>query len=141
MREDSLIKNIDYMTQCFDFTDCQNGKMHPSDIDAALEFNDEYLILIEAKHALNMGGLPLGQRLLLERISDAWKESKKDSILYYVEHDSEERTIEFLDSIVIHIYYNGHWRTPKIKERISLKEELLRMAVMWDEPKLRGMLK
>ena len=44
--------------------------MHPSDIDAVLEFDNDILILMEVK---KQGiEIPVGQKLLLERISQSW---------------------------------------------------------------------
>jgi len=42
----SLIRNRKKVRQVIDFTGVQNGRMHPSDIDAVLEFNNDVLILI-----------------------------------------------------------------------------------------------
>ena len=44
--------------------------MHPSDIDAVLEFDNEILILIEVKYKFKK--IPTGQRLLLERLCNSW---------------------------------------------------------------------
>ena len=63
----SLIRNRNKVKQVIDFTGVQNGNMHPSDIDAVLEFDNEVLILIEVKYKFN--SIPTGQRLLLERLS------------------------------------------------------------------------
>ena len=41
----SLIRNRKKVRQVIDFTGVQNGNMHPSDIDAVLEFDNEVLIL------------------------------------------------------------------------------------------------
>jgi hypothetical protein len=39
----SLIRNSNQAKQGLDFTGVENGKIHPSDIDAVLEFNNEAL--------------------------------------------------------------------------------------------------
>ena len=63
MTEDKgLIRNRKRVKQVIDFTGIQNGKLHPSDIDAVLEFDNEVLILIEVKYKFNK--IPMGQRLL-----------------------------------------------------------------------------
>ena len=139
MREDSIINNINHMKQVPDFTGCQNNNMHPTDIDAILEFDNKYLILFEAKHSHNTNGLPTGQRLLLERIIDTWKECRVDAIAYLIEHSStDEDTYEFLDDTIVTHYYNGIWDAPDVKERVTLKDELKRLSLIWDSPKLRG---
>ena len=85
----SLIKNSDRVRQVLDFTGVQNGKMHPSDIDAVLEFDNKYLILMEVKYKDSY--IPTGQRLLLERIADAWCANLgKDAAILKVSHDFED---------------------------------------------------
>ena len=81
----SLIRNRKKVRQVIDFTGVQNGKMHPSDIDAVLEFDNEILILIEVKYKFKK--IPTGQRLLLERLCNSWHTKK--SIVLKVEHDYE----------------------------------------------------
>ena len=67
-----LIKHPNRAKQIIDFTGVQNGKIHPSDIDAVLEFDSKYLLLFELK---KVGvKVPLGQRMMLERIIDAWED-------------------------------------------------------------------
>ena len=78
----SLIRNSNQVKQAIDFTGIKNGKIHPSDIDAAFEFDNEALILIEVKRIGN--DIPTGQRLLLERICDSWHTDK--SIVLKVTH-------------------------------------------------------
>jgi len=75
----TLIRNSNQVKQTIDFSGIQNGKIHPSDIDAVLEFNNEALILMEVKREGN--DMPIGQRLLLERICDSWHTEKKYRII------------------------------------------------------------
>ena len=44
-----LIKHPNRAKQIIDFKGVQNGKIHPSDIDAVLEFDSKYLLLFELK--------------------------------------------------------------------------------------------
>ena len=53
----SLIRNSNKTKQGLDFTGVQNGKIHPSDIDAVLEFDNEVLILIESKYKTEVNGI------------------------------------------------------------------------------------
>ena len=76
---ESLIRNSNQTKQGIDFTGVENGKIHPTDIDAVLEFDNEALILIEVKRKGSK--LPLGQRLLLERLCDSWH-TEKSIVLY-----------------------------------------------------------
>ena len=45
----SLINDSDKVVQAIDFSGVQNKNMHPSDIDAVLEFDNKLLILMEIK--------------------------------------------------------------------------------------------
>lgn len=67
--QSSLIRNSKEVRQTIDFTGVQNGKIHPTDIDAVFEFDNEVLILMEIKKSGNK--IPTGQRMLLERICDS----------------------------------------------------------------------
>ena len=75
----SLIRNRNQTRQAIDFSGIQNGKIHPTDIDGVLEFDNEVLILFEVKRFKN--DIPIGQRLVLERICDSWK-TKKSIVLF-----------------------------------------------------------
>ena len=65
MRE-GLIRNTNQVKQAIDFKGLDFGNIHPSDIDAVLEFDNKHLILFEIKRSGN--DIPIGQRLLLKRI-------------------------------------------------------------------------
>ena len=100
----SLIRNSSQTKQGLDFTGIQNGKIHPSDIDAVLEFDNKALILIEVKRTGN--SIPLGQRLLLERLCDSWHTNK--SIVLHVTHNymDDSRDIPLTNCCVNACYYN-----------------------------------
>ena len=66
----SLIRNHREVVKAIDFTGVQNGNIHPTDIDCVLEFDNDILILIETKKKGN--NIPVGQRLLLERLINSW---------------------------------------------------------------------
>ncbi len=103
----SLIRNSNQTKQGLDFTGVQNGKIHPSDIDAVLEFDNKALILIEVKRVGN--SIPTGQRLLLERICDSWHTDK--GIALYVTHNylDDTRDIPLVKCFVNGCYYKGKW--------------------------------
>ena len=112
----SLINNRDLVKQVIDFTGVQNGKMHPMDIDAVLEFDNRILILIEVK--LNGNQIPTGQRLTLERICDVWHKKdiyktnkKRKAIVLKVEHNFRDSTknIPIEKCFVTSVYYNSKW--------------------------------
>ena len=60
-----MIKYKNRIKQVLDFTGVGNSKIHPSDIDAILEFDNKYLIIFEVK--LKGVQVPLGQKLLFEK--------------------------------------------------------------------------
>jgi hypothetical protein len=124
----SLIRNRKKVKQVIDFTGVQNGKLHPSDIDAVLEFNNEVLILIEVKYKFNK--IPTGQRLLLERISDSWHTNK--SAVLKVEHDfnDDDLNIPLEKCRVSGIYYNKVWTY--YKDTKDFKEYINQMGKKWN---------
>ena len=82
-----LIKYPKRAKQVIDFEGIENGKIHPSDIDAVLEFDSKYLLLFELK---KVGAkVPRGQRIMLERIIDAWEDTGKIGSVVYCEHDTD----------------------------------------------------
>ena len=129
----SLIRNSNQVKQAIDFSGVENGKIHPSDIDAVLEFDNQALILIEVKRLNNK--IPTGQRLLLERISDSWKTDK--SIVLFVTHDFKDDTIDIplSDCSLNSYYYNGSWLNAK--KVTSLKTALNELGELWNINKLR----
>jgi hypothetical protein len=105
----SLIRNSNQAKQGLDFTGVENGKIHPSDIDAVLEFDNEALILMEVKREGSK--LPTGQRLLLERIADSWHTKK--SIVLFVTHNykNDSKDIPLRECKVEAAYYIGQWNS------------------------------
>tara|TARA_R110001632_G_scaffold70241_1_gene163688 strand:+ start:4447 stop:4851 length:405 start_codon:yes stop_codon:yes gene_type:complete len=127
----SLIRNSNQVKQAIDFTGVENGKIHPSDIDAVLEFNNEALILIEVKRVGN--AIPTGQRLLLERICNSWHTDK--SIVLKVTHNFKNDGSDIPLSLceVEACYYKKAWHTKKA----PLKEALNDLGVSWNIKKLK----
>lgn len=113
----SLINDRDKVKQVIDFTGVQNGAMHPSDIDAVLEFDGQILILIEVKY--QGSPIPTGQKLLLERICDSWHDAVKRSIVLKVEHKfrDSKKNIPLNECFVTEFYYNKQWKTLKRKQK------------------------
>ena len=128
----SLIRNSSQVKQAIDFSGIQNGKIHPCDIDAVLEFDNDILILIEVKRKGNK--IPTGQRLLLERVCDNWKTKK--SVVLFVTHEFYDTTkdIPLNKCIVEKVYWSKSWRDNKNKDIISLLNEL---GKYWKSDKLK----
>ena len=123
----SLIRNSNRTKQGLDFTGVQNGKIHPSDIDAVLEFDNDVLILIESKYKGSK--IPTGQRILLERICDSWH-SKKSWVIK-VEHDFDKDDIDvpIERCKVTAVYFNGVWSA---KNNIDFVSYLNRLGDYWN---------
>jgi hypothetical protein len=113
----SLIRNSNRTKQGLDFTGVQNGKIHPSDIDAVLEFDNDVLILIESKYKGSK--IPTGQRILLERICDSWHTKK--SCVIKIEHDFDKDDIDvpIERCKVTAVYFNGVWSAKNNIEFVS----------------------
>jgi hypothetical protein len=129
----SLIRNRKKVRQVIDFTGVQNGKMHPSDIDAVLEFDNEILILIEVKYKYKK--IPTGQRLLLERLCNSWHTKK--SIVLKVEHDyeSDEENIPLENCKVTAIYFDNKW--VYYSEGYEFKRYINKLGEKWECKKCR----
>lgn len=134
---ESLIRNKNYVKQAIDFTGIGNKKIHPSDIDCVLEFNDRYLILMEFKFEKEGVIIPIGQQLLLERISKAWDKSDsiKKSVILKVIHNSKDDIILAKNCKVTEIYSDKKW----FKTKMGLKKCLLKLGEKWDCEKLKLM--
>jgi len=123
----SLIRNSNKTKQGLDFTGVQNGKIHPSDIDAVLEFDNEVLVLIESKYKGTK--IPTGQRILLERICNSWHTNK--ACVLKVEHDFDRDDIDVpIDRCKITgVYHNGSWTS---KNNIDFVSYLNRLGDYWN---------
>ena len=131
--QSSLIRNSIDVRQTIDFTGVQNGKIHPTDIDAVFEFDNEVLILMEIKKSGNK--IPTGQRLLLERICNSWHTHK--SCVLKVEHKFYDRTkdIPLSECYVTSVYYDGKWI--ETKNNPPLISYFNRIGYKWNCPKCK----
>ena len=129
----TIIRNDKQIKQGIDFTGVQNGNIHPTDIDAVLEFNNEALILIEAKRVGNE--ISTGQSLVLERICDSWHTRK--SIALFVTHTIEDTSeLIRLDECKVYKYYHNHkWHSSV--DNTDFKTILNNIGKSWDIEKLK----
>jgi hypothetical protein len=109
----SLIHNTNKVKQSIDFTNIEWGNIHPSDIDAVLEFNNEVLILIEVKQKGKE--IPTGQKLMLERISDSWHTKKSIVLLVWHDFNNENMDIPLNKCIIEKVYFESKWTSKKEK--------------------------
>ncbi|MBC8304197.1 MAG: hypothetical protein H8E55_51625 [Pelagibacterales bacterium] len=129
----TLIRNRNQVKQAIDFTGIENGLIHPTDIDAVLEFDNEILILIEVKKKGNK--IPTGQRLALERICEAWRTPK--SIVLYVTHEFEDDRKDIpLQDCYVEQYYTQQTKWKKLSRK-KLKNTLNFLGMQWNCPKLK----
>ena len=129
----TLIRNSKQVRQTIDFTGIESGKIHPTDIDVVLEFDNEVLILMEVKRKANL--IPTGQRLVLERIANSWHNNK--SVVFYVTHNfkNDTKDIPLKDCYVDSIYLNKEWKNAKTK--ISLIDTLKGFSQKWNIKKFK----
>lgn len=104
-----LIKNSNKAKQGIDFTGVKWGKIHPSDVDFVLEFNNKVLILGEVKY--KGSELTIGQRLMLERMADSWHTGFSFIIFVHHTHDDDTTDIPLEKCEVYKIYHNKKWHS------------------------------
>lgn len=103
-----MIYNLKKLSRPIDFTGLElTNLIHPTDIDLVLEFKNKYLLIAEFKEEGK--GLPMGQKLVIERICNAWGVG---SVGVFVQHKDTE-VIQVLESTTHSCYYNGSWYTRK----------------------------
>jgi hypothetical protein len=129
----SLIRNTKQVRQTIDFTGIESGKIHPTDIDVVLEFDNEVLILMEVKRKGNV--IPIGQRLVLERIANSWHTNKV--VVLYVTHNfkNDNKDIPLSECNVDSIYINKEWKDAK--QEINLKNTLKGFSEKWNIKKFK----
>jgi len=129
----SLIRNSSQVKQTIDFTGIESGKIHPTDIDVVLEFDNEVLILMEVKRKGNK--IPTGQRLVLERIANSWHTDKV--VVLYVTHNfkNDNKDIPLKECNVESIYLGRVWK--ESKREISLVDTIKGFSKLWNINKLK----
>ena len=126
-----LIRNSNQAKQGIDFYGLQNGPMHPSDIDAVLEFDNKAIIFIELKKINN--DIPTGQRLLLERLTDSWHTKKAITIKATHSFKNDNNDVPLHLCQVEKFYYDGKWTY--FSE--NLKVFLNKLGLKWKITKLK----
>ncbi len=124
-----LIRDSNKAKQGIDFYGLENGPMHPSDIDAVLEYDNKAVIFIELKKINN--DIPLGQRLLLERLTDSWH-TKKAITIKAVHNYNFDDDVPLYKCDVEKFYVGGKW----INHRENLKIFLNKLGIKWKIGKL-----
>lgn len=126
MVERGQIRNRALAQKIRDFSGLRYGKITPSDIDAALEFNGRLFIFIEGKRT----GAPLsyGQRLMFERLTDALDcHPVRICTTVIVDHeDIDGVDVDYAGAIVRAYRWKGKWQQPMSQKR-TLREFVDRM--------------
>lgn len=129
---DNLIRNIGQVKQAINFSGLEYASIHPSDIDAVIEIDDRYIILMEVKRKGN--AIPVGQRLLLERIADRFEYGW----VLYIEHDNHDsdEAIDLMNAEVTQVYFRKKWYDTKNE---STKEYIGKLADRFNINKLQDL--
>ena len=96
-------------------------------------FDNKILILIEVKRKGN--ALPVGQRLLLERLTDSWHTGKAISLVVEHSFKNDHKDIPLAECHVTKAYYKSKW-TNKTK---PLLQTLKDIAHKWEIKKLKNL--
>ena len=124
-----LIRDSNKAKQGIDFYGLENGPMHPSDIDAVLEYDNKAIIFIELKKINNV--IPLGQKLLLERLTNSWH-TKKAITIKAVHNYNLDDDVPLYKCDVEKFYVNGEW----VSHKENLKVFLKKLGIKWKIKKL-----
>lgn len=129
---DNLIRNIGQVKQAINFSGLEYAAIHPSDIDAVIEIDDRYIILMEVKRQGNT--IPVGQRLLLERIADKFEYGW----VLYIEHHNynSDEAIDLMNAVVAQVYFRKKWYDTKNE---STKEYIRKLADRFHINKLQDL--
>lgn len=138
-----LIKNVDQIKIPVDFVGIKKGKIHPTDIDVVLEFDDKHLILCEIK--THGAKIPRGQELVLERIVKAWCAGGggKRAVAVSLAYELVDGPIIYLkDCKVISVFYGdyGEWYSSSAEKNHppqTFLEYITHLAKKWDIKKMK----
>lgn len=116
--KEGLIRDPKQITQAIEFN-LSSGNIHPTDIDAVLEFDNDILILFEVKKVGN--NLPYGQRLLLERIVNSW--GGRYAVALFCHHTvfNADKPILLNECIIQEVYQGKEWKQHKEQVETAIK--------------------
>lgn len=130
-----MIKHPKRIKQVLDFRGLGNSKIHPTDIDAVLEFDNRYLILFEIK--LKGAKNTVGQELVLKRICDCWEKTNGNAFIIYCEHNTNPKEIVSMHNTTVTRIYT---KRVNYKRNQNLKECLINLADHYKITKLKNSL-
>jgi len=107
------IRNRRLASQQKDYSGLRYGKITPMDIDGVVEFSDRLFIFLEYKGV----GAPLayGQRLCMQRIIGAIRQTGREAVAIVAEHaEPAEEDVDCANAIVREYYMGEGWTKPNI---------------------------
>lgn len=124
-----IIQNQKNFHQKVLFEGIRYGKCMPTDIDAIIEFDGKLLVIYELKYS--NATMPYGQRLILERMANAWQDDGGEAVVFLCRHMTpSSEDIELGDTVVTNVYYNREWRPQKVVRRAK---EMTDRVIRWAE--------
>lgn len=109
MPERGVIYNRARATQVIDFSGLRYGTITPTDIDGFTDFHNKMFVWVELKH--DAAPLPFGQKLALERATDACERGGVPSYLIVARHNEPEHNdINAASCVVTQVYHVGRWK-------------------------------
>ena len=130
-----MIKHEKRIKQVLNFKGVGNSKIHPTDIDAVLEFDNKFLIMFEVKYKGVQ--VPTGQELVLHRIADAWQATGGEAFVVYCWHETETSEVVNMQNTVVYKVYNN--KKKFIREQ-NIREFLQKLAKHYKINKLEKSL-
>lgn len=101
-------RNRDAARQLIDFDGLTFDGIQPTDIDGMIEYRNQAYVIFEFKY--DAAEMPLGQRLCIERMTDALAKAGKKAVAFLCSHQSRiGEDILARNAIVKRIYYKGEW--------------------------------
>ena len=109
MHERGVIVHRERSQQIRSFKNLQYGTITPTDIDGFIDYHDKVFIYFELKY--RDAEIPDGQRLALERVADAAKESGRIGLSIIATHDVTDVNddIDAASGIVVEYRLDGKW--------------------------------
>lgn len=120
-----IFHTINRARQLLRFDNLRWGSATPSDIDAAIEFDDRLYVFVEAKSYL--GQLQTGQRILLTRIADGLQTDTRHAFVLLAQHTTKPDEDVMLDRAIVQAYYYKRtWHTPQYTTTVKAAIDTLR---------------
>lgn len=97
-------------TQLIDYSGIRYGNATPSNVDGVLELDNQLFVILEYKHE-SAQPMSLGQRLLIERMTDAISSAGKICVAIIGKHDAAiGQEIDAAKSRAVEIRWKGEWK-------------------------------